>query len=82
MYFSLQVQLLDTKRQLDTEINLHLSTKELLKNAQKESATLKQHLSNMEVQLASQSSQRTGKGNKIIILVIKYFFRNICNICQ
>lgn len=61
--FSLQVQLLDTKRQLDTEINLHLSTKELLKNSQKENATLKQHLSNMEVQLASQSSQRTGKGN-------------------
>ncbi|XP_036199444.1 nucleoprotein TPR isoform X7 [Myotis myotis] len=59
---NLDVQLLDTKRQLDTEINLHLSTKELLKNAQKESATLKQHLSNMEVQLASQSSQRTGKG--------------------
>uniref|UniRef100_A0A2K6L0H0 Nucleoprotein TPR n=1 Tax=Rhinopithecus bieti TaxID=61621 RepID=A0A2K6L0H0_RHIBE len=28
----------------------------------KEIATLKQHLSNMEVQLASQSSQRTGKG--------------------
>ncbi|CAO2637178.1 Nucleoprotein TPR [Lemmus lemmus] len=59
---NLDVQLLDTKRQLDTEINLHLNTKELLKNAQKEIATLKQHLSNMEVQLASQSSQRTGKG--------------------
>ncbi|XP_036199440.1 nucleoprotein TPR isoform X3 [Myotis myotis] len=60
---NLDVQLLDTKRQLDTEINLHLSTKELLKNAQKESATLKQHLSNMEVQLASQSSQRTGQAS-------------------
>lgn len=59
---NLDVQLLDTKRQLDTEINLHVNTKELLKNAQKEIATLKQHLSNMEVQLASQSSQRTGKG--------------------
>uniref|UniRef100_A0A452V9K1 Nucleoprotein TPR n=1 Tax=Ursus maritimus TaxID=29073 RepID=A0A452V9K1_URSMA len=59
---NLDVQLLDTKRQLDTETNLHLNTKELLKNAQKEIATLKQHLSNMEVQLASQSSQRTGKG--------------------
>uniref|UniRef100_A0A452V995 Nucleoprotein TPR n=1 Tax=Ursus maritimus TaxID=29073 RepID=A0A452V995_URSMA len=58
---NLDVQLLDTKRQLDTETNLHLNTKELLKNAQKEIATLKQHLSNMEVQLASQSSQRTGK---------------------
>ncbi|XP_023388958.1 nucleoprotein TPR [Pteropus vampyrus] len=59
---NLDVQLLDTKRQLDTETNLHLNTKELLKNAQKETAALKQHLSNMEVQLASQSSQRTGKG--------------------
>uniref|UniRef100_A0A8C0KVE5 Nucleoprotein TPR n=1 Tax=Canis lupus dingo TaxID=286419 RepID=A0A8C0KVE5_CANLU len=58
---NLDVQLLDTKRQLDTETNLHLNTKELLKNAQKEIATLKQHLSNMEVQLASQSSQRTGQ---------------------
>ncbi|KAB1258623.1 Nucleoprotein TPR [Camelus dromedarius] len=59
---NLDVQLLDTKRQLDTETNLHFNTKELLKNAQKEIATLKQHLSNVEVQLASQSSQRTGKG--------------------
>ncbi|XP_045392133.1 nucleoprotein TPR isoform X2 [Lemur catta] len=59
---NLDVQLLDTKRQLDTEANLHLNTKELLKNAQKEIATLKQHLGNMEAQLASQSSQRTGKG--------------------
>lgn len=33
-----------------------------MKNAQKEIATLKQHLSNMEAQLASQSSQRAGKG--------------------
>uniref|UniRef100_A0A673VFD3 Nucleoprotein TPR n=1 Tax=Suricata suricatta TaxID=37032 RepID=A0A673VFD3_SURSU len=59
---NLDVQLLDTKRQLDAETNLHHNTKELLKNAQKEIATLKQHLSNIEVQLASQSSQRTGKG--------------------
>ncbi|XP_040841313.1 nucleoprotein TPR isoform X5 [Ochotona curzoniae] len=59
---TLDVQLLDAKRQLDTEINLHVNSKELLKNAQKEIATLKQHLGNMEVQLASQSSQRTGKG--------------------
>ncbi|KAM6219193.1 nucleoprotein TPR isoform 2-T2 [Rhynchocyon petersi] len=59
---NLDVQLLDTKRQLDTEINLHLNTKELLKNGQKEIAVLKQHLGNMEVQLASQSSQRHGKG--------------------
>ncbi|XP_049632341.1 nucleoprotein TPR isoform X3 [Suncus etruscus] len=59
---NLDVQLLDTKRQLDTEMSLHLNTKELLKNAQKEITTLKQHLSNMEVQLMSQSSQRVGKG--------------------
>ncbi|XP_036058652.1 LOW QUALITY PROTEIN: nucleoprotein TPR [Onychomys torridus] len=59
---NLDVQLLDTKRQLDTEINLHLNTKELLKNSQKETATLKQHLNNLEAQLASQSAQRTGKG--------------------
>jgi nucleoprotein TPR len=43
-------------------MKLHLNTKELLKNAQKEVAALKQYLSNMEVQLASQSAQRTGKG--------------------
>ncbi|XP_054976552.1 nucleoprotein TPR isoform X2 [Sorex araneus] len=59
---NLDVQLLDTKRQLDTEANLHLNTKELLKNAQKEAAALKQHLSNLEAQLASQSSQRAGRG--------------------
>ncbi|XP_006901380.1 PREDICTED: nucleoprotein TPR [Elephantulus edwardii] len=58
---NLDVQLLDTKRQLDTEVNLHLNTKELLKNGQKEIATLKLHLSSLEGQLASQSSQKTGK---------------------
>lgn len=68
MWAFLQVQLLDTKRQLDTEISLHLNTKELLKNAQKEIATLKQHLSNMEVQLVSQSSQRVGKGNRFRLM--------------
>ncbi|XP_068930529.1 nucleoprotein TPR isoform X1 [Petaurus breviceps papuanus] len=57
------VHLLDTKRQLETEINRHLNTKELLKNAQKETATLKQQLNNVEAQLASQSAQRApGKG--------------------
>ncbi|XP_051854727.1 nucleoprotein TPR isoform X2 [Antechinus flavipes] len=57
------VHLLDTKRQLETEINRHLNTKELLKNAQKEAATLKQQLNNVEAQLASQSAQRApGKG--------------------
>ncbi|XP_053247402.1 nucleoprotein TPR isoform X2 [Podarcis raffonei] len=57
------IHLLDAKRQLETEINLHASTKELLKNAQKDIATLKQQLHNMEAQLASQSSQRApGQG--------------------
>ncbi|XP_060088376.1 nucleoprotein TPR [Heteronotia binoei] len=57
------IHLLDAKRQLETEMNLHVNTKELLKNAQKDIATLKQQLHNMEVQLASQSSQRApGQG--------------------
>ncbi|XP_054835296.1 nucleoprotein TPR isoform X2 [Eublepharis macularius] len=57
------IHLLDSKRQLETEINLHVNTKELLKNAQKEIAMLKQQLHNMEAQLASQSSQRApGQG--------------------
>ncbi|XP_074858366.1 nucleoprotein TPR isoform X2 [Carettochelys insculpta] len=57
------VHLLDTKRQLETEINRHLNTKELLKNAQKEIAILKQQLNNAEAQLASQTLQQVpGKG--------------------
>nr|XP_056701605.1 nucleoprotein TPR [Euleptes europaea] len=57
------IHLLDAKRQLETEMNLHVNTKELLKNAQKEIAALKQQLHNMEAQLASQSSQRApGQG--------------------
>ncbi|XP_015270736.1 PREDICTED: nucleoprotein TPR isoform X2 [Gekko japonicus] len=57
------IHLLDGKRQLETETNLHVNTKELLKNAQKEIATLKQQLHNTEAQLASQSSQRApGQG--------------------
>uniref|UniRef100_A0A670IJL4 Nucleoprotein TPR n=1 Tax=Podarcis muralis TaxID=64176 RepID=A0A670IJL4_PODMU len=55
----------ERNKQLETEINLHASTKELLKNAQKDIATLKQQLHNMEAQLASQSSQRApGQGKK------------------
>lgn len=58
-----QVHILDLKRQLETETNRHINTKELLKNAQKEAAMLKQQLNNTEAQLASQSSQRApGKG--------------------
>ncbi|OXB56886.1 hypothetical protein ASZ78_013394 [Callipepla squamata] len=58
-----EVHILDLKRQLETETNRHINTKELLKNAQKETAVLKQQLNNTEAQLASQSSQRApGKG--------------------
>ena len=58
-----QVHILDLKRQLETETNRHIHTKELLKNAQKETTVLKQQLNNTEAQLASQSSQRApGKG--------------------
>ncbi|KAM7046735.1 nucleoprotein TPR isoform 3-T3 [Acridotheres tristis] len=58
-----EVHILDLKRQLETETNRHNNTKELLKNAQKESAMLKQQLNNTEAQLTSQSSQRPpGKG--------------------
>ncbi|XP_066453180.1 nucleoprotein TPR isoform X2 [Eleutherodactylus coqui] len=51
------VQILDLKRQYESEINLHNSTKELLKNSHKEISTLKQQLTNFEAQLASRSSQ-------------------------
>lgn len=51
------VQILDLKRQYESEVNLHSSTKELLKNSHKEISTLKQQLGNFEAQLASRSSQ-------------------------
>ncbi|XP_061201717.1 nucleoprotein TPR isoform X3 [Neopsephotus bourkii] len=58
-----EVHILDLKRQLETETNRHINTKELLKNAQKETVMLKQQLNNTEAQLTSQSSQRApGKG--------------------
>ncbi|KAJ7427645.1 Nucleoprotein TPR [Willisornis vidua] len=60
-----EVHILDLKRQLETETNRHVNTKELLKNAQKEAAMLKQQLNNTEAQLTSQSSQRpSGKGQQ------------------
>uniref|UniRef100_A0A670YV32 Nucleoprotein TPR n=1 Tax=Pseudonaja textilis TaxID=8673 RepID=A0A670YV32_PSETE len=61
------IHLLDAKRQCEAEVNLHANTKELLKNAQKEIAALKQQLHNMEAQIASQSLQRApgqGKGKR------------------
>ncbi|XP_075689568.1 nucleoprotein TPR isoform X2 [Rhinoderma darwinii] len=51
------VQVLDLKRQYESEINLHNNTKELLKNSHKEISTLKQQLGNFEAQLASRSRQ-------------------------
>ncbi|XP_071421910.1 nucleoprotein TPR isoform X2 [Pithys albifrons albifrons] len=60
-----EVHILDLKRQLETETNRHVNTKELLKNAQKEAAMLKQQLNNTEAQLTSQSSQgSSGKGQQ------------------
>lgn len=68
-----QIHLLDAKRQLETETNLHMNTKELLKNAQKENVTLKQQLRNMEAQLASQSSQRApGQGKRAKMNTCKF----------
>uniref|UniRef100_A0A8C5SFS3 Translocated promoter region, nuclear basket protein n=1 Tax=Laticauda laticaudata TaxID=8630 RepID=A0A8C5SFS3_LATLA len=61
------IHLLDAKRQCESEVNLHANTKELLKNAQKEIAVLKQQLHNMEAQIASQSLQRApGQGQSSI----------------
>ncbi|XP_018427815.1 PREDICTED: nucleoprotein TPR [Nanorana parkeri] len=58
------VQILDLKRQYEAEGNLHNSTKELLKNANKDISTLKQQLSNFEAQLASRSSQAASAQEK------------------
>ncbi|XP_068096253.1 nucleoprotein TPR [Hyperolius riggenbachi] len=51
------VQILDFKRQYESEVNLHNNTKEILKNTHKEIAVLKQQLSNYEAQLASRPAQ-------------------------
>ncbi|KAK9403943.1 nucleoprotein TPR [Crotalus adamanteus] len=61
------IHLLDAKRQCETEVNFHANTKELLKNAQKEIAALRQQLHNMEAQIASQSLQRAaGQGQSSV----------------
>ncbi|XP_041127246.1 nucleoprotein TPR-like isoform X2 [Polyodon spathula] len=54
------LQLLEAKQQLETQGAMHLKTKELLKTAEKEIATLRQQISNSESQLASQVSQGAG----------------------
>ncbi|KAM8929908.1 nucleoprotein TPR isoform 2-T2 [Pelodytes ibericus] len=53
------VQILELRRQCDSEVNLHNNTKELLKNSNKEISVLKQQLNYFEVQLASRSNQQT-----------------------
>uniref|UniRef100_UPI00398E7D17 translocated promoter region b, nuclear basket protein isoform X4 n=1 Tax=Pristiophorus japonicus TaxID=55135 RepID=UPI00398E7D17 len=59
-----EIQLLDIKKQLETESNLHMKTKELLKNAEKEISTLKLHLNNVETKLAeTKGSDSKGKSN-------------------
>ncbi|XP_063796301.1 nucleoprotein TPR [Pseudophryne corroboree] len=55
------VQILDLKRQYESEVNLHSSTKELLKNSNKEIASLKQTLGNFEAQLARSSQTSSSK---------------------
>lgn len=76
-----QVHILDLKRQLETETNRHINTKELLKNAQKEATVLKQQLNNTEAQLASQSSQRAlGKGR--VFSYIEFLFMLNAALCR
>uniref|UniRef100_A0A4W3JII0 Nucleoprotein TPR n=1 Tax=Callorhinchus milii TaxID=7868 RepID=A0A4W3JII0_CALMI len=55
------VQLVEIKKQYETELGLHVKTKDLLKNAEKEASTLKQQLSNAETQLVSHTQ---GGGSK------------------
>uniref|UniRef100_A0A5S6LX37 Nucleoprotein TPR n=1 Tax=Xenopus tropicalis TaxID=8364 RepID=A0A5S6LX37_XENTR len=55
------VQVLELKKQYETELNLHNNTKELLKNSHKEISVLKQQLNSFELQLASRSSQQAIK---------------------
>ncbi|XP_069050175.1 nucleoprotein TPR isoform X2 [Lepisosteus oculatus] len=54
------LQLLEAKKQLETQNAVHQQTKELLKNAEQEINTLRQQLSNAETQLASHASQGSG----------------------
>ncbi|KAE8611408.1 hypothetical protein XENTR_v10012438 [Xenopus tropicalis] len=58
------VQVLELKKQYETELNLHNNTKELLKNSHKEISVLKQQLNSFELQLASRSSQQAASNDK------------------
>ncbi|XP_072429723.1 nucleoprotein TPR-like isoform X5 [Chiloscyllium punctatum] len=58
------IQILELKKQLETESNLHMKTKELLKNAEKEINTLKLSLNNVETELAEiKGGDSKGKSN-------------------
>ncbi|XP_007893774.2 translocated promoter region b, nuclear basket protein isoform X1 [Callorhinchus milii] len=57
------VQLVEIKKQYETELGLHVKTKDLLKNAEKEASTLKQQLSNAETQLVSHTQGGGSKGD-------------------
>ncbi|XP_051869005.1 translocated promoter region b, nuclear basket protein isoform X4 [Pristis pectinata] len=54
------IQLMEVKKQLETESNLHTKTKELLKNSEKEVSSLKLLLNNLETKLA----ETTGSDSK------------------
>ncbi|XP_067846585.1 translocated promoter region b, nuclear basket protein isoform X3 [Heptranchias perlo] len=56
------IQLVDFKKQLETESGLHTKTKELLKNAEKELSTLKLHINNVETKLAAETQGGVSKG--------------------
>ncbi|GCB68181.1 hypothetical protein scyTo_0008188 [Scyliorhinus torazame] len=58
------IHLVELRKQLETESNLHTKTKELLKNAEKQINSLKAHLNNVETKLAeSKGSDSKGKTN-------------------
>ncbi|KAM4641426.1 nucleoprotein TPR [Discoglossus pictus] len=62
------VQVLDLKKQCESEVSLHTNTKELLKNANKEISMLKQKLNNFETQLESRASQQTASKDKDVTI--------------
>ncbi|KAG7457192.1 hypothetical protein MATL_G00243860 [Megalops atlanticus] len=57
---SQDTQLLEVRRQLETQTALHQKTKELLKTAEQQNSTLRQQLNNAENQPAPRPPQRPG----------------------
>ncbi|KAG9338435.1 hypothetical protein JZ751_025839 [Albula glossodonta] len=57
-------QLLDIRRQLDSQTALHQKTKELLKTAEQQNATLRQQLNNAETQTTAKPSTQNRAGPK------------------